>query len=55
LRLPWRLGERFFMSNLFYGDAASNSLGWRWIAGMDTNKKPYITSKDNINKYTVNR
>ena len=37
------------------GDAASNTLSWRWVAGMHTNKKPYLASKENINKYTVNR
>ena len=36
-------------------DASSNTLSWRWVAGMHTNKKPYLASKENINKYTVNR
>tara|TARA_Y100001968_G_scaffold67461_1_gene58385 strand:+ start:457 stop:1572 length:1116 start_codon:yes stop_codon:yes gene_type:complete len=55
LRLPWQLGARFFMKHLFDGDASSNTLSWRWVAGMHTNKKPYIASKKNINKYTDNR
>ncbi len=55
LRLPWQTGARFFMRHLLDGDAASNTLSWRWVAGMHTNKKPYIASKENINKYTVNR
>ena len=55
LGLPWQLGARFFMRHLLDGDAASNTLSWRWVAGMHTNKKPYIASKENINKFTVNR
>ncbi len=55
LRLPWQEGARLFMKHLLDGDAASNTLSWRWVAGMHTNKKPYIVSKENIKKYTVNR
>ncbi|WP_413678275.1 FAD-binding domain-containing protein [Prochlorococcus sp. MIT 0916] len=55
LRLPWQLGSKFFMQHLLDGDAASNTLSWRWVAGLHTNNKPYISSKENINKYTVNR
>ena len=55
LKLPWQQGAKFFMKHLFDGDAASNTLSWRWVAGMHTNKKPYIATKENINKYTVNR
>jgi len=43
------------MRHLFDGDASSNTLSWRWVAGLHTNKKPYIASKENINKYTANR
>ena len=55
LRLPWQLGARFFMRHLFDGDASSNTLSWRWVAGLHTNNKPYIASKQNINKYSFNR
>ncbi len=55
LRLPWQLGARLFMSHLLDGDASSNTLSWRWIAGMHTNNKPYIATIENINKYTLNR
>ena len=55
LRLPWQKGAEFFMYHLLDGDAASNTLSWRWIAGLHTNKKPYIATKENINKYTTNR
>ena len=43
------------MRHLLDGDASSNTLSWRWVAGIHTNKKPYIASKENINKYTLNR
>jgi len=43
------------MKHLLDGDASSNTLSWRWIAGMHTNKKPYLASQENINKYTINR
>jgi len=55
LKLPWQLGARLFMRYLFDGDAASNTLSWRWVAGLHTNNRPYIASVDNINKYTFNR
>ena len=55
LGLPWQLGARFFMRHLLDGDASSNTLSWRWVAGMHTNKKPYLASKENIDKFTVNR
>ena len=55
LRLPWQLGARLFMKHLYDGDAASNTLSWRWVAGLHTNNKPYLASNENINKYTSNR
>ena len=54
LQLPWELGARFFMKHLLDGDTASNTLSWRWIAGLHTNKKPYLASRENIDKYTKN-
>ncbi len=55
LKLPWQLGAKLFMKHLLDGDAASNTLSWRWVAGMHTNNKPYIATKENIAKYTNNR
>ena len=55
LGLPWQLGARLFMNHLLDGDAASNTLSWRWVAGMHTNKKPYLASNENIKKYTIKR
>ena len=55
LELPWQLGAEFFMNHLYDGDAASNTLGWRWVAGIQTQGKNYLASEWNINKFTNNR
>lgn len=55
LRLPWRLGADFFYRHLLDGDAASNTLGWRWVAGLHTRGKPYAARADNIRTFTHGR
>ena len=55
LDLPWQLGAEFFMKHLYDGDAASNTLGWRWVAGIQTQGKNYLASEWNIKKFTNNR
>ncbi|MBD1164120.1 DNA photolyase [Pelagibacterales bacterium SAG-MED11] len=55
LDLPWQLGAEFFMKHLYDGDAASNTLGWRWVAGIQTKGKNYLASEWNIKKFTNNR
>ncbi len=55
LELPWQLGAEFFMQHLYDGDAASNTLGWRWVAGIQTRGKHYLASEWNIKKFTNNR
>ena len=55
LELPWQLGAEFFMQHLYDGDAASNTLGWRWVAGVQTQGKHYLASEWNIKKFTTNR
>ena len=55
LDLPWQLGAEFFMRHLYDGDAASNTLGWRWVAGVQTQGKHYLASEWNIKKFTNNR
>jgi len=55
LELPWQLGAEFFMQHLYDGDAASNTLGWRWVAGVQTQGKHYLASEWNIKKFTNNR
>ena len=55
LGLPWQLGSEFFLKHLYDGDAASNTLGWRWVAGIQTQGKHYLASEWNIKKFTNNR
>ena len=55
LNLPWQLGAEFFMKHLYDGDAAANTLGWRWVAGIQTPGKNYLASEWNIKKFTNNR
>ncbi len=39
LNLPWELGAAFFFRHLYDGDPASNTLSWRWVAGLHTKGK----------------
>ncbi|MEM9318288.1 MAG: FAD-binding domain-containing protein [Pseudomonadota bacterium] len=55
LRLPWELGADFFLRHLLDGDPASNTLGWRWVAGLHTKGKAYQARASNIAKYTEGR
>ena len=55
LELPWQQGAEFFMKYLRDGDPASNTLGWRWVAGLQTRGKAYAARADNINQFTGGR
>ena len=55
LRLPWALGADFFLRHLLDADAASNTLSWRWVAGLQTAGKTYLATTDNIAHYTNGR
>ncbi len=55
LNLPWQKGAEFFMKHLFDGDAASNTLSWRWVAGLQTKGKHYLAQSWNISKFTNNK
>ena len=55
LRLPWALGADFFLRHLLDGDPASNTLSWRWVAGLHTRGKHYVARADNIRRYTEGR
>ena len=55
LGLPWQKGAEFFMKHLLDGDAASNTLSWRWVAGIQTKGKNYIAQNWNISKFTNNK
>ncbi len=55
LGLPWQLGADFFYRHLIDGDAASNTLSWRWVCGLHTRGKTYLARVSNIANYTDNR
>ena len=55
LGLPWELGARFFFKYLNDGDAASNLLSWRWVAGLQTKGKRYLFSPQNLKKFSNGR
>ena len=55
LKLPWQQGAAFFLEHLFDGDAASNTLSWRWVAGLQTKGKHYLAKAWNIEKFTQNK
>jgi deoxyribodipyrimidine photo-lyase len=55
LQLPWELGADFFMRHLLCGDPASNTLSWRWVAGLQTKGKTYLATRENIRRYTNGR
>ena len=55
LRLPWALGADFFLRHLIDADPASNTLSWRWVAGLQTTGKTYLATSDNIARYTGGR
>jgi len=55
LGYSWQSGADFFKKNLLDFCPASNTLGWRWVAGLQTINKPYIATSDNINYFTNGR
>jgi hypothetical protein len=55
LHLPWQLGADFFMRHLLDGDPASNTLSWRWVAGLQTVGKTYLATAHNIESSTGGR
>jgi len=42
LHLDWRMGERYFMTQLVDGEIASNNGGWQWSAGTGADAAPYF-------------
>lgn len=49
--LPWQAGAALFLRYLWDGDPASNTLSWRWAAGLQTKGKAYLTRKSNIERW----
>ncbi len=48
LKLPWQLGADFFYRHLLDACPASNTLSWRWVAGLQTAGKTYLANPDAI-------
>ncbi|WP_313536682.1 FAD-binding domain-containing protein [Sphingomonas sp.] len=55
LKLPWELGAAFTFQHLVDADPASNTLSWRWVAGLHTRGKAYLADADRINAQTAGR
>ncbi|HEX8464051.1 MAG TPA: FAD-binding domain-containing protein [Abditibacterium sp.] len=49
--LPWQLGADFFERHLACACPASNTLSWRWVAGLQTQGKTYLARRSNLEKY----
>ena len=49
--LPWELGAKFFLEHLLDADAASNTLSWRWVGGLQTKGKTYLVTEQNIRRF----
>ena len=52
LGFSWQSGAKFFEDNLLDFCPASNTLSWRWVAGVQTIGKPYIARAENIREFT---
>jgi deoxyribodipyrimidine photo-lyase len=55
LGLPWELGAAFTFSHFVDGDPASNTLSWRWVAGLQTPGKVYLADAERIRERTGGR
>lgn len=54
-QLPWQLGAALMFAHLLDADPASNTLSWRWVAGLHTPGKRYLACPDNIAKFSEGR
>ena len=52
LNKSWQSGANFFKDNLLDWCPASNTLGWRWVAGLHTINKHYVATENNIDYFT---
>jgi deoxyribodipyrimidine photo-lyase len=50
LHIDWRLGERYFATQLIDYDPAQNNGGWQWSASTGTDSQPYFRI---FNPYTM--
>jgi deoxyribodipyrimidine photo-lyase len=55
LGLPWELGAAYMFDRLIDADPASNTLSWRWVAGLHTAGKAYLADSGRIRAMTDGR
>jgi deoxyribodipyrimidine photo-lyase len=55
LGLPWQWGAWHFFKHLLDADIASNTLSWRWVAGLHTAGKTYIPESRLLESFTEGR
>jgi hypothetical protein len=55
LKLPWQQGAEFMFERLIDADPASNTLSWRWVAGLHTKGKRYLAEASNIATFSNGR
>ncbi|MBC2775223.1 deoxyribodipyrimidine photolyase [Rhizobium sp. AQ_MP] len=55
LGLPWELGAAYMFDRLMDADPASNTLSWRWVAGLHTAGKAYLADPERIRAMTDGR
>lgn len=55
LGLPWELGAAFTLARFIDADPASNTLSWRWVAGLHTAGKAYLSDAARITAMTGGR
>lgn len=55
LGLPWELGAAFTFEHFVDADPASNTLSWRWVAGLHRGGRPYLADADLIARRTGGR
>lgn len=55
LQLPWELGAAWMYRHLLDADPASNTLSWRWVAGLHTQGKIYLADRDLIRRRSGGR
>lgn len=55
LGLPWELGAAHTLARFVDADPASNTLSWRWVAGLHTAGKAYLADADRIAAMTGGR
>lgn len=49
--LPWELGAAWYERHLLDADAATNTLSWRWVAGLQTKDKSYLVRRSNLERF----